>query len=210
MGAPDPIYFQLFPTIGKGELRRLEIVRTAINLIAKQGEDGVVFHHIAEKMKTRRSHIIYYFKERSELLETVLKYITATAQAITVEEVKKAKTPREQLLAVSDGAFAWAEKHPEQARVMIYLYHVFATDSSFKKLHTVVREVGVRRIGSLLRQAVGEKKVAPFTLEVMAKGIQTLTTGLLFEDFVISGNKSGREFCRQAIEQWIDGISGNS
>ena len=185
MKTPDPIFSQLFHLEpSKGDLKRFEIIETAIKCLAKEGFEGGTFEKIAKRLKTRRSHIAYYFEDRDELLRSVVRYIIAQAQQITVELVTQAKTPLEQLQAISNAAFEWADRYPEQARVLVFFHYQCASDLKYKKLHTQIREAGFERIRALVGVLHGGDKASgsrALDLNERARALQATMTGLVFE-----------------------------
>jgi len=174
----EKVYFQSFPgPIRKGDLKRYEIIKTAISVLATEGVDGIAFDQIAAKLETRRSHISYYFSTPQDLFTAIFQYITATAQAITVEDIKKAQTPRERIRAVGTGALRWVKAHRDQAQVILLLQFMFSYDPALKKMNTGIRQIGRERLQSLFQLALGRQEGT----EALAGELQLLLTGMVVE-----------------------------
>jgi TetR/AcrR family transcriptional regulator, transcriptional repressor of bet genes len=210
MATLDPIFHQLFEAKpSKGDLKRLEIIKAAVKSIARDGFEGGTFESIAKSLKTRRSHVAYYYKDRNQLLTAVIEYIIATAQEITIELIRSQSTPLEQILAMSDAVFVWAKKYPEQARILVFFYYTCSSEPRFKKLNTQIREAGVDRIKSLLGMVLKEhpQALGRLSLEESAKALQSIMTGLAI-DFV-STEKSTldlQDLAQKSCQAWIEAV----
>ena len=187
-------YFKTFPTAPrKGERRKLEILQAAVHSLAKEGFAGSTFDHVAKTLGVRRSHIAYYFKDREDLLEAVVKYVATVAQTVTLETVEIAKTAEDKIMAISDGAFIWARKYPEQAKVVLLFYYLCTYEKRFQKLQAHIREAGHQRIRALL--ATFAKGSEP-ELDELAKALQGVMTGLVVEQCTVGPGLPGMDFQR--------------
>ncbi|MGZ6441137.1 MAG: TetR/AcrR family transcriptional regulator [Pseudobdellovibrionaceae bacterium] len=187
----DAIFFELFPSQpSKGDLKRFEIIRMALACFAKDGFEGGTFESIAKKLKTRRSHIVYYFADKDELFTAVIHFIIAHVQKMTVEYISKAQTPLERIMAMSDAAFDWSSQNPQQARVLLLFYYSAATESKYRKIHSQIREAGYARIDALLQE---EFKSRGFKepKEKFSRALHSMMTGFVL-DFVTTdiGNRA--------------------
>lgn len=209
MGINKDIFFESFPSQPrKGDLRRLEIIETTIHCIAREGFAGSTFDHVAKHLKTRRSHIAYYFKDREELLMAALQFTTVVAQKVTIECVAKAKTPIEQILAVGEGAFEWAETNPKQAKFLILFYSMCTYNKTFLELHTRIREAGSKRLRALLADVLPEK-IGELGLDGLAHVLQGLVTGMFVAHMTTTtmGKSEFRELTRTACREWIEKLA---
>ena len=202
----DPAFhllFELKPR--KSDLKKMAIIQAAVASLAKDGFEGGTFDKVAKRLKTRRSHIVYYFKDRDELFMAVIKYVIATAQQITVEMVSAQTDPFEQVMAMGDAAFEWSEQHPEQAKVLTFFYFICGSDAKFRKLNSQIREAGEARLQALLGAAF-KGKVAKVNLEELAKGLQSVMTGLVL-DSVTTEKPKGlgyRELAKKICQSWLE------
>src|SRR3954464_5821671 len=115
----DPVFFRLFaPNARKSDLKRAAIVRAAIDCIATVGIEGLSLDALGKRIGLHRSHIAYYYKEKREIIEAAIRVITSTAQEMTLDRVKQATKPKDQLIAVVDGAYDWARAYPNQVAVL--------------------------------------------------------------------------------------------
>lgn len=205
MNREENAYFAQFPSQPrKGDHRKLEILRAAIACVAQSGYDGATLKAVAEHLGTRRSHIVYYFKDRDELLVGALQLVAVVAQSITVSCVSEAKTPLEKIVAISDGAFLWAKEYPDQAKFMLLFYYLCTYEETFRKIHFRIRETGFQRVRELL-QSILPEGTPELGLDGLAKSLQVLMMGFLIEQLTTGASDSGKagELCRKACREWI-------
>lgn len=167
----------------KGDLRRLEVVLAAVRLIAKSGVAAMTLDAVGKALGIGRSHVAYYFKSTEEIVEAAIQLVIATGQDITIETVRRAKTPVEGLLLHVEGTFHWFEKYPEHASVMLMLYYFSSFDAHYRAINTRIRKVGRERILGLLEPVRKFRKLAPAARERLAVEIQNTLTGNLVAHF---------------------------
>jgi DNA-binding transcriptional regulator YbjK len=174
----DQVFDQLFPPRHqKGDQRRFEIIEAALSCIAKLGIDQTNYSTIGKRLGIGRAHVAYYFESKDEILTIVMRYITATAQGITIDIVKDAKTWREQVLGIVLGAFSWAERHPRQVSVLFLFYYYAAKEKHYRDLHHVIREAGAKRIQLILANQFPKKPKEK--LRDLSYNVQALINGNL-------------------------------
>jgi len=182
------LFFKLFEQKPrKGDIKKFEIVDAAIRCVAADGIRGLTYDAIGKRLKIGRSHVLYHFSSIDLILDASIKFITATAQDITVGEIKKAKNPKQQIEAFVNGAFFWAENHPEQVAVLLLFYHFCATQPQYKEIHTEIRKVGQQRLAMMIATGFKDDISEPAKVERIALMAQGLITGNLLA--VVTTNK---------------------
>jgi AcrR family transcriptional regulator len=174
------LFFKLFEQKPrKGDIKKFEIVDAAIRCVADEGIRGLTYDAIGKRLRIGRSHVLYHFSSIDLILDASIKFITATAQSITVEEIKKAKSPKQQIEAFVNGAFFWAERHPEQVAVLLLFYHFCATQPQYKGLHSEIRKVGQQRLATMILTGFKDEISDRGKIERIAEMAQGLITGNL-------------------------------
>ncbi len=154
MNAVDPLFAQTFAfQASKADRKRLDIIEAGVGQIARHGLTPATFGQIAAAIKTRPSHVSYYYKAREDLLWDVVRYCLASAQAATVRLLSPDASPADGIRAIVRGAFEWGREHPEQARIFLLLHYQAALDPRFAELTEGVRSASQGRIQNLLLKA---------------------------------------------------------
>lgn len=157
----------------KGDLKKLEIIKAAVDILATKGLDNTTYEAIAQEIGTRRAHIAYHFSDKSDIFFAAVKYILATYQNETALQLKGAESGEEMIKRYVSSTFEWARKNPHQVSVMLLLYYMCTTTERFIELNTEVRDAGKKRIAYLLSKIEG-KKINSLKLDSLAATIGDL------------------------------------
>lgn len=172
----------------KGDLKKLEIIQAAIECIAGIGFEKTTYQAIAEKIGTRRAHIAYHFKDKSDIFKASIQYINSHYQNILTEQLELADPGIDTIVKYAESPFVWAEQNPDELSVMLLFYYLCSIDSEYRALNDELRKRGVERILLVLSQEC-RLELMPDELELKAKQIQNLISGSIM-DAVTTQNKS--------------------
>lgn len=157
----------------KGDLKKLEIIKAAVDILATKGLDNTTYEAIAQEIGTRRAHIAYHFSDKSDIFFAAVKYILATYQNETALQLKGAESGEEMLGRYVSSTFEWARKNPHQVSVMLLLYYMCTTTERFIELNTEVRLAGKKRLSYLLSK-LEKSKIKSTDLDTLAATIGDL------------------------------------
>jgi AcrR family transcriptional regulator len=163
----------------KGDIARTKILAATLHCIANVGIAHTSFESVGKFAGMGRAHVAYYFPDFDQLILSAVQFAITTAQQTTVSHVFQAPSDAERLKAFIRGSFEWAEKHPEQVKVILLFYYYSSWESNYRTLHTQVRQVGAERIAAILKPLlpkVSQKRIADY-----AKTLQLWITGALVE-----------------------------
>jgi len=175
----DPILKQMFEGgLSKGELKKIEIVKSAIQIIGELGIEATSFESIGKPLGIRKAHVAYHFKNKTDIIEAAIRYIIAKGQEITIERVTQAQGTKDRLAAMARATFEWTRSDPRQIAVYMLFGHYGTVDPKYQSLHTEIRQTGLNRISALLSQdpSITQRLAAPEVME-LATSIQAVITG---------------------------------
>lgn len=190
-GSPDPLLLTLLDVQPrKGDLKKAEIIKAAVACIAEIGIEQTTFESIGKRIGMLRAHVAYHFDGKQEIIDRAIDYVVANAQRVTVEKIKKASNPREQLIAVVEAAFDWAFEFPEQADVLMLNFYYCRVFSGHLATHSRMRSMGRERLKSVLGALMQTSKPTASELEERALVVQSTITGLLVEFLTTEGSRT--------------------
>jgi AcrR family transcriptional regulator len=204
----DPILFQSFDLqLSKGDQRRFQIIEAAIECLGREGVQAANLEQVAKRLKTRRSHVTYYFKDWEDLLEAAIKYVIASAQRETIQKIGSASAPEQKILGMVEGAFVWAKKYPDQAAVYLYFHYACATEPRFRNLNAEIRGAGLRRLRALLAEMPGARHLPDSDRDEAARSLHCLMSAFLLEHLTVEGpgvRSKWLPFARGSVLAWLE------
>lgn len=166
----------------KGDLKKLEIVKAAIECLAVEGPENMTYEAIAKRLNTRRAHIAYHFSDKSDIYLTAVKYILATAQQMTIDSITKAESGKEMLENYIDSYFVWADQNPQQLTVMLLFYYLCSLKEEYRELNAQIRKAGHERLVYILTTRL-DKRLSPTIASTIAYDIQSLISGSMLDAY---------------------------
>lgn len=164
----------------KGDLKKMEIILAAIDVMADEGIEKTTYEAIASRIGTRRAHVAYYYKDKNDIFMSAIRYIMANYQQLLIENMQSAESGTEMLIKYVEGPFIWAERFPAQLKVMLLFYYLCTIKSEFKDLHDQIRKSGVERIQFILTNKMKENFESQEAQQV-AKMIQNSISGAILD-----------------------------
>lgn len=164
----------------KGDLKKMEIILAAIDVMADEGIEKTTYEAIASRIGTRRAHVAYYYKDKNDIFMSAIRYIMANYQQLLVENMEGTDNGVEMLMKYVEGPFLWAERFPSQLKVMLLFYYLCTIKSEFKDLHDQIRKSGVERIQFILTNKMTENFESHEAQQV-AKMIQNSISGAILD-----------------------------
>jgi AcrR family transcriptional regulator len=175
----DSLILELFEFIPrKGDLKKIEIIKATIHCLAHLGIENTTFEAIATEIDTRRAHIAYHFKDKNLLFLACIKYILATYQQVSIENIKESSNGENILEHFVKAPFIWAKKYPDQLTVMFLLYYYCRINKTYLKLHTQVRNGGHSRIHYIITKKL-KIKASASKLSYLSWSILNIISGNL-------------------------------
>lgn len=190
----DPHILELFEFRNrKGDLKKIEIIQAAIEVLSEAGLENTTYDSIASKIGTRRAHVAYHFDDKKKIFLAAVRYILADFQQsilVAMEQAKEGKakdTNGASLLhAYIDGVFDWARTSPRQVQVMLMLYYQCTLDNDYLDLHDDVRKGGAQRLSYLFQKVPG---MSSKNAQERAKLFQNYLSGTLMDVFTTKDTK---------------------
>ncbi len=171
-------FTQLFPNrqLTKSQRTQLNIVRHAIDVIAKEGINQVNFTHVAKSAKVTRPLVKHYFKDEQELHLLAARYVRLRFQEWVVEKMEKATDGPSTLRAYIDACLMWPKEFSNDACFWGQFQSLCLTNKAFFKFHQEVAAMGQERI----QRVLGKMGVAGSSIGALAIGIQAMITGAIW------------------------------
>ena len=165
------------------EARRTQIVKVAIECIAKEGVHEATFSKIAKAAKVQQSLLNYYFPSSEALLIECVHAVLDSLKAHMIAAIEREMSqPEQALISYMLSPVDWIEDNPELQPTWIYFYHLAALNPRFRQLNNEIRRTGRERIAFLVFRILEARKITlkdPWTADGLAWALQSMTTGFV-------------------------------
>ncbi|MBK7844381.1 MAG: TetR/AcrR family transcriptional regulator [Bdellovibrionales bacterium] len=207
----DPLYRKMLPLrITKGEVRKIEIIRAAVECLVEGGYEHFNYNTIGLKAGLARSHIAHYFPDKREILYLVVHGIYRDLQQLVIEKITEASTPEAQIKGVIDATIEGIARERGWALVILLFTHVCAQDENYRKLYTEIRKVGAKRIERILQGMAGFSEMTPRLRYNVARGVQSIILGGVAENLTTDWLSGPGPIKKQIYQQVMAYIESSS
>jgi AcrR family transcriptional regulator len=204
----DPVFLKLVEAEPRSwTLRKLEILGAAIRALGAEGAERTTLESVGRRLRISRSHVAYYFGGRKGLLAESFRFSSMCLEELTEQRIREARTPEEQLRAAVSAPFEWAERWPDQARVMLHFHSQCARDRELRKLGTRLRARQLARLRAILSGCLASRTGRSGSpAEELVLGIEAMSAGLLRAYLTTDGEPrapSLRELAATSAIAWL-------
>jgi AcrR family transcriptional regulator len=194
----DALYFKLFEARpGKGDLRKMAILKTAIQETSRKGLDAVSLDSVAQRMGLTRSHVAYYFRDQRALFHMMCRFCIENLQEITVQRLNESNDPKSLFRASILAPFDWIRELPDQVYILFGAFHLTNCDEETLELMSAFRKAGYERLVAVIKSIFKGKSSSK--VEILAKEIHCLLTGYLVEFSTSRHEKTVDEYSALAL-----------
>ncbi|MFZ7120511.1 MAG: TetR/AcrR family transcriptional regulator [Eubacteriaceae bacterium] len=133
---------------------REQIIESAIALFNKNGIQGATISQIAKAVGISKGTLYYYFRTKSELLDTCFDYVKKNAIRITLNRIDYSLTPKDVIYDLVKHALTWPlEKPGEMEFLDKYISHHFNEEKSFNlfSFNLFDNEIGGERMSLVVK-----------------------------------------------------------
>lgn len=163
----------------KSESRKIAILEAVLDAISYGGIHNITSQEIGKRAKMRRSHVVYYFKNRDELIDAAIDYAIATAQNTAIAYMQGEKDRHELLDCYIKSNFAWLHAYPRHGAVILLLFYLSSSLPDYREKLKQVNEMGEERIALILKMGKAQSGRGPHAIKRAARNIRNVLTGNL-------------------------------
>lgn len=163
-------------SLGMAEHRRFEILIAATDIIKKKGFEALQFKELAKKCKISRALVHHYFKDKTDLANSLLDLSTNHLRLYVKEALTKSPQPKQQLSAYCESTLNWAIEHNQVAISFLHFLNLSMHNIEMRKRNDQLSFEGRERIKTFITQLDNFS-----SLDRKAILIQTLLTGCIFK-----------------------------
>ncbi len=186
----------------KGDLRKAEIIKQVVECIGDIGIEETSFESVGKRLKIRRSHVAYYFKDRQDMLMLAVRYIYSVWQQYTVFKIDAISNQADLPLVQAHALIDLAKEYPSHVKVQMWLYYACVHNTELREFLVNAREMGRERMAAILEKQGHKDRESNIRVAMFA---QAFVMGTIFEVFSTYGSqyKSRLEILREPLVDQI-------
>lgn len=147
----DPLVLQLFPSsVRKGDLQKAKIVQAIVDIVATEGFEALSFDRIGKEVGMAKSHVVYHFQSKNEMLLKAYLYILNYSQTYIIEGLTDADPGFDRFENYVRAHFDWMKMKPTHFPFILMLYGRSAYDADIRSFNRQVRIAAKNRVRGLL------------------------------------------------------------
>jgi AcrR family transcriptional regulator len=179
------------------ELRRKQIIDTAIRTIATRGFENATLNHIAEEAGVSTGVITYHFRNKDDLIEQSIRKLFEAPNDYVISRVEEQKSARDRLRTYISATIGFNMENRDHCVALLFSFSSI-TSQEHRQEVIVKHHAKIRRyLDKILRdgQAAGEfgKFDTALLAQIVFGAIEGLLTQWVLEPATIDLQRATRE-----------------
>lgn len=168
-------------------MRRNQLTAATYKVISKKGYYNFTIKDIAKEAGLSTGLVHYYFKDKQELLFTLLKVMNANLKEFLNRGLMKSDDPQAKLLIFISQAFGLVKREKDYFYVLIDFWTQINHNERIRKANVKLYESYREEIGKILSEGVLAGKFAEMDVNYMSALIVSMVQGTIIQ-YVIDNN----------------------
>ncbi|TAL38041.1 MAG: TetR family transcriptional regulator [Spirochaetes bacterium] len=189
------------------EKRKKQITSATYKVVSKKGYYNFTIRDIAREAGLSTGLVHYYFKDKDELLFTLLKMMNNNLREILVKELSTAKDPREKLKIFMDQAFRLLQREKEYFHVLIDFWTQINHNDRIRKANTKLYESYRVEIASILNEGIQLGIFPEMDVHYASAIIISVVQGMIIQYVLDQNSFNYDEYSERAKAHILDMVS---
>jgi len=162
-------------------LRRTQLTKATYRVVSKKGYYSFTIRDIANEAGLSTGLVHYYFKDKDELLLTLLKEMNSNLRNYLTRELEHKDDPADKLLTFIDQAFLLVEREKDYFYVIIDFWTQVNHNERIKKANTRLYQSYREECASVLQEGVDKGVFVEMDIHYTATMIISIVQGLIIQ-----------------------------
>lgn len=189
--------------------RRLQLTRAAYKVVGQKGYYDFTIRDIAKEAGLSTGLVHYYFKDKEDLLLTLLKEMNFNLKFYLTKALTVLSDPREKLLAFCDQAFDLLDKEKAYFHVLIYFWAQINHNNRIRKANIKLFQSYREEITSILKEGTAKGLFSVADVKLTSVIIVSLIQGTIIQYVIDNEAFDYREYTGKIKEQILSMVIKN-
>ena len=181
--------------------RRSQLTRAAYKVVGQKGYYDFTIRDIAREAGLSTGLVHYYFKNKEDLLLTLLKEMNSNLKYFLNKSLTVLSDPRDKLLTFCDQAFDLVDKEKAYFHVLIDFWARINHDARIRQANVKLFQSYRDEISSIIEEGIAKGVFAAMDVKITAVIIISLIQGTIIQYVIDNGAFDYRDLKEKIKEQ---------
>jgi AcrR family transcriptional regulator len=182
-------------------LRRAQLTKAAYKVVAQKGYNDFTIKDIAEEAGLSTGLVHYYFKNKEELLFTLLKEMNSNLRYNLKKALTELTEPKDKMMAFCDEAFELVDKEKAYFHVLIDFWARINHDARIRQANVKLFQSYRDEISSIIEEGIAKGVFAAIDVKSTSVIIISLIQGTIIQYVIDNGAFDYRDLKEKIKEQ---------
>ena len=188
------------------ELRRNQLTRAAYKVVSRKGYYNFTVRDIAKEAGLSTGLVHYYFKNKDDLLVSVLRVMNENLSSYLAKALEKIDDPEEKIIIFMDEAFHLVEREKEYFHVLIDFWTQINHNERIRKANIKLYQSYRAECAKIIQEGIGKNVFNNVDVQYTATMIVAFIQGLIIQYIIDNEAFDYTEYTKKIKLQIVDNL----
>jgi len=188
------------------ELRRNQLTRAAYKVVSRKGYYNFTVRDIAKEAGLSTGLVHYYFKNKDDLLVSVLRVMNESLSSYLAKALEKIDDPEEKIIIFMDEAFHLVEREKEYFHVLIDFWTQINHNERMRKANIKLYQSYRAECAKIIQEGIDKNVFKDVDVQYTATMIVAFVQGLIIQYIIDNEAFDYTEYTKKIKLQIVDNL----
>ena len=188
------------------ELRRNQLTRAAYKVVSRKGYYNFTVRDIAKEAGLSTGLVHYYFKNKDDLLVSVLRVMNENLSSYLAKALEKIDDPEEKIIIFMDEAFHLVEREKEYFHVLIDFWTQINHNERMRKANIKLYQSYRAECAKIIQEGISKNVFNNVDVQYTATMIVAFVQGLIIQYIIDNEAFDYTEYSKKMKSQIVDNL----
>ena len=188
------------------ELRRNQLTRAAYKVVSRKGYYNFTVRDIAKEAGLSTGLVHYYFKNKDDLLVSVLRVMNENLSSYLAKALEKIDDPEEKIIIFMDEAFHLVEREKEYFHVLIDFWTQINHNERMRKANIKLYQSYRAECAKIIQEGIDKNVFKDVDVQYTATMIVAFVQGLIIQYIIDNEAFDYTEYSKKMKSQIVDNL----
>ena len=188
------------------ELRRNQLTHAAYKVVSRKGYYNFTVRDIAKEAGLSTGLVHYYFKNKDDLLVSVLRVMNENLSSYLAKALEKIDDPEEKIIIFMDEAFHLVEREKEYFHVLIDFWTQINHNERMRKANIKLYQSYRAECAKIIQEGIDKNVFKDVDVQYTATMIVAFVQGLIIQYIIDNEAFDYTEYTKKIKLQIVDNL----